>query len=127
MLRGGVPLTDALELSGRATGSALVAAATAEQAEAVRHGRSLADAVRRVPGLAGMLSAWVEAGEVSGDLAGMLEVAAERARRVWERRLTRSVALVEPVLLVLLGLLVLVIALAVLLPVLALNRGIGMP
>ncbi len=126
LLRGGVPAPEALATAGRAAGRPALAAEIEAQAEAVRHGRSLAEAVRAVPALAAGLAPWVEAGEASGDLAPMLEAAAERQQQAWERGLTRLMSLVEPALVVALGSLVLLVALAVLLPMMSLYREVGL-
>lgn len=124
LLRGGVNVIEAMDLAGKATGSALTAQLVRQQLEAVRHGTSLAEALRRVPVLARSLPAWVQAGEISGDLAGLLENAARHFQREWERRVAQSLAVLEPALVVTLGGLVLWLALSILLPVLALNRSL---
>ena len=125
LLGGGAPLIEALPLAARATGSAWTESEMERETDTVRHGGALADALRRVPPLAGALPAWVEAGEAGGDLNRMLMAAAGRSQEVWEKRLTRAAALVEPALIVVLGAFVLLIALAILLPILALNRSLG--
>lgn len=124
LVRGGVQVVDALPLAGRATGSRWLWAHLEKETEAVRHGRSIADAVRNVPYLRSSLPGWVEAGEQSGDLAGLLDHAGDRYQRQWDRRVTRSLALLEPILVLLIGGFVLLIALSILLPVLSMNQQI---
>lgn len=123
MIEGGVPMLEAMGLAGRATGSLWVAGEVDREAESVRHGGTLADALRRVGPLSGTLPGWVQAGEAGGDLSGLLEAAAERQQDAWDRALARSMALLEPALIIVIGSVVFLIALAILLPVLALNRG----
>lgn len=125
MIEGGVPMLEALGLAGRATGSLWVAREVDRETEGVRHGGTLADALRNIPPLAGSLPGWVQAGEAGGDLSGLLEAAAERQQDAWDRALTRSMALLEPALIIVIGSVVFLIALAILLPVLALNSGAG--
>ena len=122
LLRGGVPLLEGLTLAGRATGNNAVARDVEREAEAVRQGRSLADALRTVPALSGSLPSWVEAGEASGALPAMLDAAASRYQQQWDRMLARFLALLEPMLILVLGGFVLVVALAILLPILSLNQ-----
>jgi general secretion pathway protein F len=55
----------------------------------------------------------------------MLDIAASRCEESWDRALTRSMALLEPLLILVLGALVFVLALAILLPILSLNQGMG--
>ena len=125
LLRGGVPLVEALEISGRASGSAWLAEEMRESAARVRQGGSVADAFRSAPPLAQGLAGWVEAGEASGDIASMLDVAADRLQQTWERKLQRAVALLEPAIIVVLGILILWIALAVILPIQSMQDAIG--
>ena len=122
LLRGGVPLVEGVELAGRATGSPWIRRLTGEEAKAVRHGSSLSDAVCRVPPLAEALPGWIRAGESSGRLEELLEAAGSRFQQRWERILASSMSVLEPLLVVAAGLFVLLIALAILLPVLSLNQ-----
>ncbi|MBI2438377.1 MAG: type II secretion system F family protein [Lentisphaerae bacterium] len=121
LVNGGVSLVDSLPLAGEATGSSWVAAMVAAEAEAVRHGRELADMLRRIPPL-GSLSGWVQVGEASGELGRMLESAADRLQQQWDRFLTRRMSLLEPILILIIGLFVLLVVLAILLPILTLNQ-----
>ncbi|HOW97506.1 MAG TPA: type II secretion system F family protein [Kiritimatiellia bacterium] len=122
LLDGGVPLVEALPLAGRATGSSWTGRLAAEQAEAMRHGRNLADALRQIPPLAGSLPVWIQAGEAGGKLSVLLEHAADRYQQQWSRVIARSLGLLEPLLIVLVGGFVLLVALATLLPILSLNQ-----
>ena len=125
LLEGGVPLVEAVLLAGRATGSAWIAELAGAEADRVRHGSTLADALRRMPPLAGSLPGWVQAGEASGSLAEMLGAAARQQQDHWERTVARAAALALPLLILLLGAFVFLIALAILLPILQLNRSLG--
>ncbi len=125
LLDAGVPLLEALSLAGRATGSCWVETQVGEVAEQVRHGAHLAEALRMAPPLAGALTGWVQAGEAGGALPRMLMAGATRAHQQWERRMDRATRLLEPALIIVLGGLVFVIALAVLLPILSLNSALA--
>ncbi len=124
LLRGGAPAVEALELAGEASGSQWIARMLREQADAVRHGTPLAAALRSVPGLGSLLGGWVQAGEASGDLAGMLGKAALGLERRWQAHLDRATKLAEPLLILLVGSVVLLAALAILLPILSLNQAV---
>jgi len=125
LLRGGTPMVEALPLAGRATGSPWAARGVEAATEAVRHGRGPAEALREVPPLRDAIPNWVRAGEASGDLVRLLTAAADRQQFVWERQLGRALSLLEPSLVILLGALVLTVALAIVLPILALHRGLS--
>lgn len=123
LLKGGVPLVEALEMSGRATGSRWIADDVRRGAEGVRHGKSLVPIMRSVPALGDHVPGWFQAGEASGDLSGMLDQAAVRFQQQWEQYLNRVLKLVEPLLILVVGFFVLAMALAILLPILSLNRA----
>ena len=117
MLRGGVPLLKSMEYAGRATGSIIIRESVQLQTQTVLHGGNLADATRQVPGISQYLPSWIHAGESSGQLPEMLDKAAERTGQKWERFVNRALSLVEPVLILGVGLFVLLVMLAVLLPI----------
>lgn len=121
LINGGVSLIDGLPLAGEATGSRWVADRVAAETDAVRHGRSLADMLRHIPPF-GSLFGWVQVGEASGALARMLDSAADRLQQQWERFLTRRMNMLEPMLILIIGVFVLLVVLAVLLPILTLNQ-----
>ncbi|MBU1910710.1 MAG: type II secretion system F family protein [Verrucomicrobia bacterium] len=122
LLDGGVTLVEAVPLAGQATGSSWTGRLAEEQSEAMRHGRSLADALRQIPPLAGTLPVWIQAGEAGGKLSVLLEHAADRYQQQWNRIIARSLGLLEPLLIVFVGGFVLLVALATLLPILSLNQ-----
>ena len=121
LVEGGVPLVEGVDLAGRATGSPWVEDLVSREAEGLRHGRSVAEVLRRIPPLSASLPGWVEVGETGGALREMLAGAAARYRQQWERWVRRFLALLEPALLLAVGLFVLLVALAVLMPVLSMN------
>ena len=125
LIRGGVGITESMALAGRSTGSAWVARQVDQAAEAVRHGSSIADALRRVVPLSRFLPGWIQTGETSGSLDRMLDRAADRCQEQWTRFVARRLALLEPALILVIGAVVLTVAVAIILPVLALNRAMG--
>lgn len=125
LLRGGVSPVTGLGLAGRATGSVWIVALADAEADRVRHGSSLSEAVRRIPPLSDSLAGWVRVGEAGGDLERLLDGAGQRAEAQWDRFLGRCLSVLEPLLILFIGGFVLLVTLAVLLPVLSLSRTIG--
>lgn len=125
LLEGGIPLHRALETAGRATGAEGLARACVDAAKQISQGERLAQVLLTVPVLSEDLPGWARAGEASGDLSGLFRHAARGHQRAWDRNLRRLLALLEPLLILLVGLLILGVALAVLLPMLRLNRGLS--
>ena len=117
-------LVEGLPLAAKASGSAQMAAEAARETEELAHGKPLAEAVRGIRELPESLAAWILAGQSGGNLPGLLGHAAKRMQDSWERRARRSLTLLEVGLTVGIGAFVALLALAVLLPVLQVNKGI---
>jgi general secretion pathway protein F len=124
LLEGGVPLIEGFVLAGRATGSVAVSSQVAHEAERVRHGQRLSEAVARIHPLSGALPGWVRVGEASGGMAHLMATAAKRYEAQWDRFMSRSLGVLEPALIVLIGGFVLLVTLAVLLPVLDMTQSV---
>ena len=124
LVHSGVTLVEGVPLAGRATGSAWCERLSVKASEAIRHGQTLEAAVRAMPPLADTLPGWIAVGEAGGDLSGMLEHAAERCDRRFEHFLSKALALIEPLLLLVIGAFVLLITLAVMLPVFSLTDAV---
>ena len=118
----GVPILQALQTS-RAT---LSNQAMREQVEsataAVREGVSLARALSAHQYFPPMLIHMIRAGEVTGNLPEMLERAADSQQQDLERRALTMAGLLEPVLILAMGVVVLLIVLAVLMPIIEINQ-----
>ncbi|MEX2644462.1 MAG: type II secretion system F family protein [Acetobacterales bacterium] len=114
LLSGGVALPDALRLAADTAGNAAVAERISAAAALERGGERLADALARRPVLPPLALGLLRVGEESGTLPAMLRQAADGLAADAEMRLRRLVALIEPVLIVAIGLVVAVIVLALL-------------
>ncbi|WFB34815.1 type II secretion system F family protein [Kiritimatiellota bacterium B12222] len=125
LMDGGVALPEAIQVAGRATGSLWLSLCCNEMSSEISQGKRVVDAVSDLPILQEDLPGWIRAGEASGDLSGMLKHASESHQRAWSRSLVRLLALVEPILIISVGLLILIVALAILLPMLKMNQSLG--
>lgn len=111
-LRSGVTLLSAMALSRGVVGNVAMGRELERAEERVRDGGTLAGAMERVlPPLAVRL---LDAGEVSGDLAGMAGRAADGADAAVQRAVARAVLLVEPIMILGFGGVVGFVALALL-------------
>ena len=122
LIRGGVPLVEGFAMAGRATGNAWITRLAVDGAESVRQGKSLAESVRLIEPLSLSLPGWIQVGEASGKLGDLLDNAAGRFQQQWEKSVARSLTVLEPVLVLGVGVFVLLVALSILLPILTLNR-----
>jgi general secretion pathway protein F len=125
LLEGGVSIIDAMILSGRATGSRWIAGLCAEQAEEVRHGVKLSEAIKMIPVLSESIAEWVAVGETTGGLERMTARAGDRYSRMWDSYMAKALGILEPVILIIVGGFVLLITLSVLMPVISMSRMIG--
>ena len=118
----GVPILRALDTS-RDTLSNVAMKELVEQASAsVREGVSLARALSAQKHFPPMLIHMIRAGEITGELPAMLERAANSQQQDLERRTLTIAGLLEPVLILAMGVVVLLIVLAVLMPIIEINQ-----
>ena len=118
----GVPILRALDTS-RDTLSNVAMKELVEQASAaVREGVSLARALSAQKHFPPMLIHMIRAGEITGELPAMLERAANTQQQDLERRTLTIAGLLEPVLILAMGVVVLLIVLAVLMPIIEINQ-----
>jgi type IV pilus assembly protein PilC len=125
LLGGGIPLVSALDVASRAVGNRFVGSHVEAMVTQVKEGQalSLALASRRVfPDVAVKM---VEVGEATGALQDMLNALADFFDEDVETRLERFGTLVEPILLIVMGLVIAAVLLALYLPVFQLSSAVG--
>lgn len=125
LVEGGETVPAAMPLAAAATAHPWIEARLAEAAARVEAGRPLAEALGGVPLVGAELAPWARIGEAGGCLPAMMAAAAARLRGRWERWLSLRLALLEPALLAAVGLFVLLLALAVVLPLPQMMKGLG--
>jgi general secretion pathway protein F len=118
----GVPILRALDTS-RDTLSNVAMKDIVEQATAnVREGAGLGRALAAQKVFPPMLVHMIRAGEITGELPAMLERASSSQQADLERRTLALAGLLEPLLIVGMGVVVLLIVLAVLMPIIEINQ-----
>ena len=88
----------------------------------VREGAPLASAMAQKKRFPGLLSMFARLGEQTGQLPVMLQRAARQLSTEVQRRALQLATILEPLLIVAMGLVVMLIVLAVLLPIIQLNQ-----
>lgn len=119
LLDGGLPMIRSLELSARAVGNVVLRDRIMSAAERVAEGARLSSSLEGFPSV---LLQLISTGEKSGMLAGILNKAADSYEEEFERRTQRALSLLEPSMILLMGIIVGFIVLAVLLPMFQLNQ-----
>jgi general secretion pathway protein F len=118
----GVPILRALETSRDTLSNVAMKGLVEDATASVREGVSLARALSVQKYFPPMLVHMIRAGEITGELPAMLERAADAQQADLERRALTIAGLLEPVLILAMGLVVLLIVLAVLMPIIEINQ-----
>jgi len=124
LLQAGTPLADTFDALAQAAGNRVFDLATRELARTVRQGARLAQALRTAPCFPGELVQAVAIGEETGALDAMLADLAD----LYEHQVDSDIAalsnLLEPVMVVILGLLIGGLVIAMYLPIMQLGNAI---
>jgi type IV pilus assembly protein PilC len=125
LLKGGLPLVPSLETAARSIDSKQIGNAVFASVESVREGKGLSvslDATKVFPELAVEM---IEVGESTGALPQMLNSVAEFFEEDVQTNLTAAMSLIEPLILIIMGLVVVTILIALYLPIFSLSAGAG--
>jgi type IV pilus assembly protein PilC len=117
ILAGGIPLLTALKLSSGTLTNSVIAQAVLRATDRVREGTRLAAALREEQFLPPMTLEMIEVGETTGALEGMLQDVAEFHEGELDLRLSQLTTWIEPMLLLIMGLIVGGIVIVMYLPV----------
>jgi type IV pilus assembly protein PilC len=122
LLSGGIPLVQSLETAASSLTSATLAETAREAAVGVREGRSLARSLSegRFPDLAIEM---IEVGESTGALPAMLNSIAEFFEEDVQTALTAALSLIEPVILIVMGVVVAFVLISLYLPIFSLGAA----
>ncbi|WP_248919767.1 type II secretion system inner membrane protein GspF [Pseudomonas entomophila] len=118
----GVPLLRALEAARQTLGNDCLDQCVSEATARVREGVGLASALAVGKVFPPLLIHLVASGEKTGDLPPMLDRAADSLAKDIERRAMGMTALLEPLMIVVMGAVVLLIVMAVLMPIIEINQ-----
>ncbi len=123
MLAGaGVPILKALQAAAQTLNNRAMRADALDALVAVREGAPLATALAQKKRFPGLLAMFARLGEQTGQLPVMLQRAATQLSTEVQRRALQLATILEPLLIVGMGLVVMLIVLAVLLPIIQLNQ-----
>jgi|SoiMethySBSTD1v2_1073268.scaffolds.fasta_scaffold24808_3 type IV pilus assembly protein PilC len=121
LIRAGVPILEVMSIVGETSGNDVVAQAIKGVASDVEKGDHLASSLARQPIFPPMLIRMVSAGESTGKIDVMLEKMADFWDEEIEAILSALTSLIEPLLIVFLGVIVGGIVIAMFLPIFKLN------
>lgn len=124
LLGGGIPLVTAVETAAKAIGNRQIAGELLEVTQQVREGRSLAAALAERRTFPDVALKMVEVGEQTGALQDMLSSVADFYDEENETQLGRFVTIIEPALLVVMGLVIAVLLLSLYMPLFELSSAV---
>jgi type IV pilus assembly protein PilC len=124
LLTGGLPLVPSLETAARSIESRSIARAVRVSVETVREGKGLALSLERTGVFPELSIEMIEVGESTGALPQMLNSVAEFFEEDVQTSLAAIMSLVEPIILIVMGVVVVIVLIALYLPIFSLN-GVG--
>jgi type IV pilus assembly protein PilC len=123
LLTGGLPLVPSLETAARSIASRKVSKAVMSSIETVREGKSLADSLAKTVVFPTLATEMIAVGEQTGALPAMLNSVAEFFEEDVSTALTAALALIEPAILIIMGIVVVFILISLYLPIFSLGSG----
>jgi type IV pilus assembly protein PilC len=123
LLMGGLPPVPSLETAARSISSRTVAQAVRTGVTGVREGRSLSQALVETRIFPELATSMVEVGESTGALPQMLNSVAEFFEEDVQTALTAALSLIEPAILIVMGIVVVTIMIALYLPIFSLGQA----
>jgi len=116
MLHGGIPLVPSLQVASQSVGNQLIAHEVGQVAERVVEGESLSDSLEKTGLMTEMTLEMIQVGEETGSLSEMLNNVSDFYDEEIDNNLNSLISLLEPVLLVVMGLVVAGMLLSMYLP-----------
>ncbi len=122
LLASGIGLLPALDIVKNIVNNVVIASAIERARDAIREGQSIAPPLRESGLFPPLVVHMVAVGEKSGELEGMLAKAADAYDTEVDNAVTGLTTIMEPIMIVFMGLVVLFIVLSILMPIFDLNR-----
>jgi type IV pilus assembly protein PilC len=117
LVTSGVPMIKMLNTTAEAVGNVHVASSIHKATEQVKGGKALSDSLRKEPYFLELVPDMIHIGEQSGALQDMLGKVADYYEKEVDEQIRNVSTIIEPALMILVGVIALVIVAAVLLPI----------
>jgi type IV pilus assembly protein PilC len=123
LLTGGLPLVPSLETAAKSISSRRVSKAVLASITTVREGKSLAESLTKTAVFPGLATEMIQVGEQTGALPQMLNSVAEFFEEDVQTALTAALALIEPAILIVMGVVVVFILISLYLPIFSMGQS----
>jgi type IV pilus assembly protein PilC len=120
LLQGGIPLVQALDTAGESLGSRLLKMMIGKVRQSVREGQPLSSSLRSTGIIPGLAIDMMEVGESTGALPAMLSSVAEFYEDDVNTRMTAILSLIEPAIMICMGIFVAFVLISLYLPIFSL-------
>jgi len=125
LLQSGVSLLSALQIARNIVNNVLIAEVLDKAEDEIRAGKSLAGSLSQSRWVSSMVVQMISVGEQSGELESMLNKIADTYEREVESRIMALTSMLEPVMILIMGLIVGFVVISILLPIFEMNQMIG--
>lgn len=122
LLNGGVPLVTALGIVKAVVGNEILARAIADAKENITEGENIAEPLKRSGQFPSLLLHMIAIGERTGELPQMLEMVSKNYEEQVNSKVEKMTAMLEPLMIVFMGLSVGIIVMAVFVPLLEMQK-----
>jgi general secretion pathway protein F len=122
LLQAGVPLISALQIVGKIVGNSLIASVLDNAVDDIQAGKSLAATLSQSQWFPPMVVQMVSVGEQSGELEAMLNKIADTHEREVESHVMALTSMLEPFMILIMGLIVGFIVISILLPIFEMSQ-----
>lgn len=125
LIHSGVPIMQALEVSEATAGNSVIALGLSKAKESIREGEGIAKPLEATGVFSPMVTQMIAVGEETGNLDGMLKKVADFYEREVKYVVDNLSTLVEPMLVVFLGVIIGGMIISILLPMLTIYESVG--
>jgi len=126
MLTSGIPIIRAIDITSEVVGSGIYKVILQDVAERVKSGLALSAAMEKYPNeIPGIMMQMIKVGEETGSLGPILKTLADFYKREVDDAVDTMVGLIEPFMIVILGLGVGILLVSVLIPIYNIAGGIS--
>lgn len=125
LLLGGIPLVQALETAAQSVGTKLLEKSLARVRQSVREGNALSSSLAETKIFPELSIDMIEVGESTGALPAMLGSVAEFYEDDVQTRMSAALSLIEPGIMIFMGIFVAFVLVALYLPIFSLSDSIG--
>jgi type II secretory pathway component PulF len=117
LISAGVPIIQVLEITGQAVDNVHIEASIHRAIDKVKGGKALSDSLQGDPNFLELVPNMLHIGEQSGALETMMEKVAEYYEKEVDNEIKAISTIIEPVLMVVMGVMAIIIVAAILLPI----------